>query len=41
MFTPDHDLLRVTVRQFVDKEIVPHAAAWEVAGEFPRAGDHE
>jgi len=37
MFTPEHDLFRATVRQFVEKEIVPHAEAWEAAGEFPRA----
>jgi acyl-CoA dehydrogenase len=37
MFTAEHDLFRTTVRQFVEKEIVPHAEAWEAAGEFPRA----
>jgi acyl-CoA dehydrogenase len=37
MFTPEHDLFRAAVRQFVEKEIVPHAEAWETAGEFPRA----
>jgi len=37
VFTPEHDLFRATVRQFVEKEIVPHAEAWEAAGEFPRA----
>jgi acyl-CoA dehydrogenase len=37
VFTPEHDLFRATARQFVEKEIVPHAAAWEAAGEFPRA----
>ncbi len=37
MFTPEHELFRATVRQVVEKEIVPHAEAWEAAGEFPRA----
>jgi acyl-CoA dehydrogenase len=36
MFTPEHDLFRATVRDFVEKEMVPHAEAWEAAGEFPR-----
>ena len=36
MFTPEHELFRATVRGFVEKEMVPHAEAWEAAGEFPR-----
>jgi acyl-CoA dehydrogenase len=35
--TPQHELFRATVRQFVEKEIVPHAEAWEAAGQFPRS----
>jgi acyl-CoA dehydrogenase len=35
-FGPDHDLARATVRQFVEREIVPHIDAWEEAGSFPR-----
>jgi acyl-CoA dehydrogenase len=35
--TPQHELFRATVRQFVDKEMTPHAEAWEAAGEFPRS----
>ncbi len=43
-FTPDHDLLRRTIRNWVDTEIAPHVAEWEEAGDFPddvfrRAGD--
>lgn len=43
-FTEDHDLLRKTVREWVDTEIAPHIAAWEEAGDFPddvfrRAGE--
>jgi len=33
--TEEHDALRKTVREFVDKEINPHVMAWEEAGEFP------
>jgi acyl-CoA dehydrogenase len=36
-YTPDHEAFRDTVRRFVDKEIAPHAHAWDEAGEFPRA----
>jgi acyl-CoA dehydrogenase len=36
MFTPEHELFRATVRDFVEKEMVPHAETWEAAGEFPR-----
>jgi acyl-CoA dehydrogenase len=36
----DHDdtltLLRETLRRFVEKEVVPHGAAWEAKGEVPR-----
>jgi acyl-CoA dehydrogenase len=37
LFTEEHELLRRTVRTFVEKEIVPEAAAWEQAGQIPRA----
>jgi acyl-CoA dehydrogenase len=36
-FSDEHDLLRRTVRAFVDKEVAPHADAWEEAGQIPRA----
>jgi len=32
----DHIAFRDSVRRFVAKEILPHAAAWDEAGEFPR-----
>jgi acyl-CoA dehydrogenase len=36
----EHDdtltLLRETLRRFVEKEVVPHGAAWEAKGEVPR-----
>jgi alkylation response protein AidB-like acyl-CoA dehydrogenase len=36
LFTPEHEMLRRSVRTFVEKEIVPHVAAWEDAGQIPR-----
>ena len=36
-FTEDHALLRRAVRAFVEREVTPHVAAWEDAGEIPRA----
>ena len=43
-FTPEHDLLRMSVRDWVDAEIAPHVAEWEEKGDFPdevfrRAGE--
>lgn len=44
-FTEEHKQLRKTVRDFVDKEILPHYAEWDDAGAFPahevfkKAGD--
>ena len=35
-FTDEHELLRRTVRAFVEKEITPYVAAWEDAGQIPR-----
>jgi acyl-CoA dehydrogenase len=34
--TAEHDAWRETVRRFVEREILPQAAAWDEAGEFPR-----
>ncbi len=36
-FGEEHELLRRTVRAFVEKEVVPHVDAWEEAGQIPRA----
>ncbi|HME94838.1 MAG TPA: acyl-CoA dehydrogenase family protein [Methylomirabilota bacterium] len=36
-FTDEHEMLRRTVRAFVEKEVVPHVDAWEEAGRIPRA----
>ena len=35
-FTAEHQAWRDTVRRFVEREILPQAAAWDEAGEFPR-----
>src|SRR5690606_24868170 len=34
-FTDEHEMFRATVREVVQKEIDPHADAWEAAGTFP------
>src|SRR3990172_7534280 len=34
--TEEHEAFRDTVRRFVEGEILPQAAAWDEAGEFPR-----
>jgi len=35
-FTADHDIFRKSFRDFVDKELAPHADEWERAELFPR-----
>jgi acyl-CoA dehydrogenase len=35
--TEEHEAFRETMRRFVAREIAPHAAEWDEAGEFPRA----
>lgn len=35
-FTPEHELFRKTVRDFAEKELLPHRHEWEAAREFPR-----
>ncbi len=35
-FTPEHEAFRKTVRQWVEKELTPHALEWDRAGIFPR-----
>ena len=37
IFRPEHDMLRRSVRAFVEREVTPHVAAWEDAGRIPRA----
>ena len=37
LFTGEHELLRRTVRAFVEKEVAPHVAEWEEVGRIPRA----
>ena len=35
-FTPEHDLFRRSVRDYVERELAPHALEWDEAGIFPR-----
>jgi acyl-CoA dehydrogenase len=35
-FDPSHQLIRDSVRRFVEREILPHVDSWEEAEEFPR-----
>src|SRR5512142_722216 len=35
-FGEDHQAFRRTVREFCEKELAPHARAWDDAGAFPR-----
>jgi citronellyl-CoA dehydrogenase len=35
-FTPEHEAFRKSVRQWVQKELAPHAVEWDRAGIFPR-----
>lgn len=35
-FNDTHQMVRDTTRKFVEREILPHVADWEEAGEFPR-----
>jgi acyl-CoA dehydrogenase len=36
IFTKEHDAFRETVRQFIAREVAPHADEWEAARTFPR-----
>ena len=35
-FSPEHELLRQTVRRFVQTRVIPHAESWEESGFVPR-----
>jgi citronellyl-CoA dehydrogenase len=35
-FTPEHQLFRRTVREYVERELAPHALEWDEEGIFPR-----
>jgi acyl-CoA dehydrogenase len=37
VFTPEQEDFRLLVREFVAREVVPHYAEWEQAGEAPRS----
>jgi len=36
MFTQEHAMLRKSIRAFVEKEVTPHVAEWEAAGQIPK-----
>lgn len=36
IFSPEHDMLRESVRKFFEREVVPHHHAWQKAGVVPR-----
>src|SRR6266550_3690611 len=36
-FTAEHEMLRKSLRAFVDKEVAPQVDAWEAAGQIPRS----
>ena len=36
VYDPDHETFRMTVRDFIGKEVVPHYPEWERAGQPPR-----
>jgi alkylation response protein AidB-like acyl-CoA dehydrogenase len=37
LFNEEHELLRRTIRAFVEKEVTPHVAEWEDAGRIPKS----
>src|SRR6266540_2113195 len=37
LFNEEHELLRRSIRAFVDKEVTPHVGEWEDAGRIPRS----
>jgi acyl-CoA dehydrogenase len=37
LFTPEHEMLRKSIRAFVEKEVTPFVPEWESAGQIPRA----
>jgi len=36
LFQPEHEVFRQTIREYIIKELAPHADEWEEAGEVPR-----
>jgi alkylation response protein AidB-like acyl-CoA dehydrogenase len=37
LFSDEHEMFRRTIRQFVQREVNPHAEQWEAAGRIPKA----
>jgi len=36
VFTQEHEMLRKSVRAFVEKEVAPRVDEWEAAGQIPK-----
>src|SRR5688572_20096700 len=36
-FTPEHEMLRKSIRSFVEREVISHVRDWEEAGHIPRS----
>jgi len=37
IFSDQHEMFRTAIRQFIEREIMPHVEEWEAAGRMPRA----
>ena len=37
LFGEEHEIFRRTIRQFIEREVNPHAEEWEAAGRVPVA----
>ena len=37
LFAEEHEMLRKSIRAFVEKEVTPHVAEWETAGQIPKS----
>src|SRR5215813_15233450 len=37
IFNEQHEMFRTTVRQFIEREVMPHVDEWEAAGRMPRS----
>jgi len=37
IFREEHEIFRISVRQFVEKEVIPYTEEWEERGEIPRS----
>src|SRR2546427_5366922 len=37
IFNEQHEMFRAAIRQFIEREIMPHVEEWEAAGRMPRS----